>query len=183
MSELVATTKSKHWNGDHWGAFASVLCAIHCALTPVLLIAMPHFGKIWSHPASHWGMALIVIPLVLSMTIKNFNKHGRKWVVATSVIGVTLIILGALAPYFESSIPGLSLALTEAFTVHLGYVPAEISACVDQCCPSMHVDDSNIKTLAIPLASIITTLGGIALIATHIGNLCACKCCNTKAST
>lgn len=49
------------------GVFASILCAIRCAVTPLLLVFLPTLGKIWSHPASHWGVDLFVLPLAVVM--------------------------------------------------------------------------------------------------------------------
>lgn len=129
-------------------------------------------------------MALFVIPIALWMTLKNYKMHQRKWVLATSVLGVLFILAGAAAPYFEQNLAGLSWQMTESFTLHLG-AGAELateSACVDSCCPSMHMDAATeSSSLMIPLASILTTIGGLSLIATHIGNLCCCKCCASKA--
>ena len=56
------------------------------------------------------------------------------------------------------------------------------TGCVDNCCPSLVTDaDGNVK-LNIPPASIVTTLGGIALIITHIGNIFCCSCCRRENS-
>ncbi len=90
-------------NADRIGIFASVLCAIHCALTPVLLIMMPTFGKMWAHPATHWGMAIIVIPIAIFMMRKGFREHGKKWVLALGSLGVLFIIVGAILPYTEAT--------------------------------------------------------------------------------
>ena len=87
---------------DHIGIWASILCAIHCALTPALLILLPAFGKAWAHPATHWGMALIVIPIAVFMVRKDYRKHARKWIVATGSVGITLIVIGAILPYVEN---------------------------------------------------------------------------------
>lgn len=92
-------------DGDRFGVLASVLCAIHCAVTPFLFLILPSFGRVWAHPASHWGIALFVGPVAAT-----------------------------------ASVSGKSV-------------------------------------LYIPPAAIVTTLGGIALIITHIGNLCACRSC------
>lgn len=86
---------------DRIGILASVLCAIHCALTPILLILLPTFGKAWAHPSTHWGMALIVIPIALFMMRKGYKKHGRKWVVLMGSVGIVFIIIGAILPYVE----------------------------------------------------------------------------------
>ena len=61
----------------------------------------------------------------------------------------------------------------------------ENGQCLDSCCPSLITDSEGNTKLHIPPASIVTTLGGIALICTHVGNLCACRkrrqadCCNS----
>ena len=94
---------TNHANADRIGIVASILCAIHCALTPVLLIMMPTFGKVWAHPATHWGMAIIVIPIAVFMMLKGFRKHGKKWVLAVGSLGVLFIIVGAILPYVEAS--------------------------------------------------------------------------------
>lgn len=94
-----------HKRIDKVGVIASVLCAIHCALTPLLLIALPAFGKSWSHPATHWGMALIVIPIAVFMMLKSYKKHHRKVVLYIGSLGILCIIVGAILPYVETS-PG-----------------------------------------------------------------------------
>ena len=86
---------------DRIGVIASILCAIHCALTPVLLILMPTFGKAWAHPATHWGMALVVIPIAVMMLIKGYRKHRKKWLVGVGILGILFIIVGAILPYTE----------------------------------------------------------------------------------
>lgn len=49
--------------------------------------------------------------------------------------------------------------------------------CVDSCCPSFVVNDAGERSLHIPPASIVTTLGGVFLIMLHVMNLCGCRCC------
>ena len=97
---------NSHAKVDRIGIFASILCAIHCALTPFLLIAMPTFGKAWAHPATHWGMAIIVIPIAVFMMKKGYRKHGRKWTIGVGCAGIFLIIIGAILPYTEMGTSG-----------------------------------------------------------------------------
>ena len=91
---------------DRIGIIASVLCAIHCALTPVLLILMPTFGKAWAHPATHWGMAIVVIPIAIMMLVKGYRKHRKKWVVGVGSLAILFIIIGAILPYTEAGTSG-----------------------------------------------------------------------------
>ncbi len=100
-------------NVDRVGIFASILCAIHCALTPVLLIMMPTFGKAWAHPATHWGMAIVVIPIAIFMMRKGYQKHRKKWTVVAGCLGVLFIIVGAILPYTKIGTAGEASALAQ----------------------------------------------------------------------
>ncbi len=199
-------------SGDRIGVFASVLCAIHCAATPFLLLFLPVFGKVWSHPASHWIMALLVVPLAAVTVITGYKRHRRKWVVLTCFLGIGFVLTGAAAPGFESS-PGKespapvatgnaedeaigdcaesdSFAECEEGQCEMASECAESDmadasgsdeeGCVDACCPSIQADAEGGWRIHVPLASVLTTIGGIFLIVTHIGNLCRCSCCHTE---
>ena len=107
--EITATDSDfkNHSRVDRIGILASILCAIHCALTPVLLILLPTFGKAWAHPSTHWGMAIVVIPIAVFMMRKGYQKHKRMWVVATGSVGIAFIIVGSILPYVELGQPQL----------------------------------------------------------------------------
>ena len=202
--------------GDRIGVFASVLCAIHCAATPFLLLFLPVFGKVWAHPASHWIMALLVVPLAAVTVAKGYKQHRRRWVIVSALLGIGFVLLGAAAPSFESnsgqntgnfSIAGAPESASEG-TSDDSNTPASLSEsegsvfqessssaetaskggdsdseageCVDACCPSIQATADGGWKLHVPLASILTTIGGLFLIATHIGNLCRCACCDKE---
>jgi hypothetical protein len=195
---------------------ASVLCAIHCAITPILLLFAPTFGRIWSHPASHWLVALFVVPLALVMVYRGFKVHRKRWIVGAGLVGVLLVIVGAIIPYWESYSRDASAAAalakdndvfvwnagdpmpetdseadSEVFVWNAGDpmpgtdATTDDGQCLDACCPSLVTDSEGNTQLHIPPASIVTTLGGVALICTHLGNLCACRrqrrtdCCSS----
>jgi len=146
---------------DRIGIAASVLCAVHCAAAPSLLLFAPTFGRAWGHPASHGLVAALVVPLAAAMIWKGQRRHGRRWVCAVGGIGIALVIAGALLPFLGAeAVPGGSPAATAA-----------------SCCPSVNTDAAGLSRIEIPPASIVTTLGGFALIATHLGNLCGCSTC------
>jgi hypothetical protein len=201
---------------DRVGVIASVLCAIHCAITPILLLFAPTFGRIWSHPASHWLVALFVVPLALVMVYRGFKVHRKRWIVGAGLVGVLLVIVGAIIPYWESYSRDASAAAalakdndvfvwnagdpmpetdsaadSEVFVWNAGDpmpgtdATTDDGQCLDACCPSLVTDSEGNTQLHIPPASIVTTLGGVALICTHLGNLCACRrqrrtdCCSS----
>lgn len=166
---------AKGIDADRFGALASVLCAIHCAVTPLLLFILPSFGRVWAHPASHWGMALLVVPVAFTTVLRGFRRHRRKWVVGCGSLGVLLVLVGAALPYLES---GENPSNFISFSLPSG-ASGETAQCVDSCCPST-TRVSGKAVLHIPPASLVTTLGGIALIITHLANLCACRGCREE---
>jgi hypothetical protein len=180
---------------DRLGVAASILCAIHCAVTPFLFLLAPAFGKVWAHPASHWLVALLVVPLAAVMLHRGFRRHRRTWIVACGMLGIFLVMAGAAIPYTSLGKEGGSSMCEEGATPHAPadstpeeeefvYVVGEeeedaedTPTCADACCPTLGTDADGNFQLRIPLASIVTTLGGLALIATHLGNLCCCRGC------
>jgi hypothetical protein len=175
---------------DRIGVIASVLCAIHCLFTPLLIVLTPSFSRIWAHPASHWIVALIVVPLAAYMLFKGYRIHQRKWIIACGVSGIMLILIGAVIPYTNLTTQGGQIEFPTSWeTIWSGSENTSASEqndeCAVSCCPSLIADtNSNKIGLYIPLASIVTTLGGIALITTHLGNICyfrRCKTCEPKA--
>ena len=202
VDSLTTHAPNQWFEPDRVGVFASVLCAIHCALTPILLLMLPTFGRVWSHPASHWGMALFVVPVAAFTLTRGFRRHRRRWVVGVGVLGMALVVAGAAVPYIgESQAPdgGNETSLTPELAVanvsegdiatageneesglsecgNAG-VETEGAECEDLCCPTLQASADGGWKLHIPLASIITTLGGLSLIVTHFGNLCCSSAC------
>ncbi|MFN9026778.1 MAG: MerC domain-containing protein [Akkermansiaceae bacterium] len=186
----IKNNDSQKIDPDRIGVIASVLCAVHCLLTPLLIVSTPSFSRMWAHPASHWIVALIVIPIAAYMLFKGYRIHQRKWILACGVSGIMLILIGAVIPYSNLTNQGIQIEhYTSWETLWSGSgntaTFSQNNECADSCCPSLVAGtDSNKIGLHIPLASIVTTLGGIALIATHLGNICyfrRCKTCEPKA--
>ena len=69
---------------DRIGIGASILCAIHCAAAPFLLLLLPAFGKIWAHPMSHILVAMLVVPLAAFSIRRGYLTHQKKWVLVTA---------------------------------------------------------------------------------------------------
>ncbi len=127
-SQNLPVSGMKRWNSDRVGVWASVLCAIHCAATPVLLILLPTFGKMWAHPATHWGMALIVVPIAGMMMAKGYQKHGRKWILFTGTFGIFFVLVGAILPYLETPIPIQEAAGSEKVSQNVAGTEGEEAA-------------------------------------------------------
>jgi hypothetical protein len=161
------------FNPDRVGIVASVFCAIHCLATPLLILYSPSIARAWAHPASHWLVALLVVPLAWVMLARGYRRHGRAWIPVTGGLGILFVVGGAMIPFSAVGKEGEGLVYTPA-----GAQAETTAFCVDSCCPAVSLDESGITSLTVPYASIITTLGGLALILAHAGNLHCCTACS-----
>lgn len=203
-TSLVSPSLS-HQKADRVGVAASVLCAIHCAAAPILLIALPSFGKIWAHPASHILVAIFVVPLAIFSIRKGYQTHGKRWILISASLGIFFVLGGAALPALTKGVEAPEAAAVENNALPQGEETGVAEAgcesecaeggceataeegecaaaavegdaeatvgCVDNCCPSIQVNEAGETSLHIPPAAIVTTIGGVFLIAAHIGNL------------
>ena len=158
---------------DRIGISASVLCAIHCMAAPFLLLLLPAAGSVWSHPAVHWVLAVLVVPLALWVLFKGYTKHRNKVTFVAASAGALLILAGLIAPMIQSQ-PIVSLPVP-AFLGDLGGPAAATPACTDVCCPTITQDAAGVSTLAMPPGGLLTLIGSFFLVTAHGSNLIACR--------
>lgn len=135
---------------DRTGVIASVGCAIHCALAPALLLFAPTLGGWWAHPSTHLAIAMLVLPIAGAALYRGFGDHAKRWILTVGALGMLLVTIGTILPFAGTS---------------------------DACCPVLiHDPVTGETTLHVPAATILTLLGGIALITAHVANIrAACK--------
>lgn len=160
MNNLMIGQNSSTRRFDHVGIVAAIACAVHCMAAPVLLLLAPALGGVWTHPAFHASIAALVLPVAALSLRRGVLQHGRLWVVALGAIGVALVLVGALFPMWDS--PGASAA----------------GATVNRCCPSVEIaPETGTWSVHLPVASVVSLFGGIALLGAHLANLCCCRIC------
>lgn len=123
----------------------SIICAIHCLLTPVLIVFFPILATtIWVKHDFHLWMILFVLPITATAIFLGCRKHKDKAILFLSATGLSLLTI---------------VALYEAFShyMHLGC--------------SHHGDGAEIFTIS----TIINILGGILLSCAHIRNYWLCR--------
>ncbi|EMR03523.1 MerC domain-containing protein [Cesiribacter andamanensis] len=80
---------------DSAGFFASIVCALHCAFLPLLLLALPHASLPLLHtPAAEFLMIGASFGLSLAALSSGFGKHKRKRVLLAMLAGFSIILLG-----------------------------------------------------------------------------------------
>ena len=99
--KILPRLRSMSW--DQWGISLSLLCAIHCALTPLALIFLPvMIGKTYDGPGFHWVLALLIVPIGLRAFITGYRHHKRTRVFFLGLPG--LVIVGIIPLVFSKSL-------------------------------------------------------------------------------
>ncbi|NNU34447.1 MerC domain-containing protein [Mucilaginibacter sp. S1162] len=81
---------------DNLGMTASTLCALHCAVVPILLTFLPLAGLgFLAHPLFEWSMIVLALLLgVSSIFLSYFRTHRRALPLLLLCSGFVLIIVG-----------------------------------------------------------------------------------------
>ncbi|NJM09684.1 MAG: MerC domain-containing protein [Bdellovibrionaceae bacterium] len=77
---------------DRIGISASLLCVIHCLLTPSLVILLPFLGEALAHGWFHTVIVLIVFPVAVWALWNGFLLHRLKRVLWLGGIGIAFLI-------------------------------------------------------------------------------------------
>jgi hypothetical protein len=112
---------------DSIGMTASTLCAIHCAIVPVLLTFLPLAGLgFLANPLFEWGMIILALLLgVSSIFLSYFRTHHRALPLLLLLAGFTLVIAGHiyLRGWAEAVIvPAGGLTIAFAHFINFKYV-------------------------------------------------------------
>lgn len=90
---------------DRFGATASFICAVHCALLPFVIAVLPALGL--GFLADHgWERGFIVFAscLALATVGLGFRRHRRRLALAILLPGVALLLTGALIDFDHSAL-------------------------------------------------------------------------------
>jgi len=92
---------------DRFGATGSLLCAVHCALLPVLLAAAPALGlSFWLSDAVELALVLFVTLLGLFSLVLGFRRHGALRALGFLLPGLFALWAGLLyAPLHHDPVP------------------------------------------------------------------------------
>ena len=196
---------------DRLGIVASAACVVHCLATPVLLLMVPVMGAWWSHPAAHWGLAALVLPLAMWVVFRGYRRHRRRSALITAGLGAGLIVAGLILPEIDGPAP-LNFTVPAPLasdTVAATATPApaepepttwaafhaeaasdadahaggtDAPACTETCCPIVTYDaPAGQASLTVPAGTLATLLGSLFLVAAHGINLHGCRCVGRSA--
>jgi hypothetical protein len=100
---------------DRLGMGLSFLCAIHCLLTPIVILSLPILARYYLvHPLVHYGLALVLLPVGLLAFYAGLRHHRNYWVL---ILGIPGLFVVAVVPYLVHE---LSLNLNEPVLMVVG---------------------------------------------------------------
>lgn len=184
---------------DLIGISLSVLCAIHCAATPVLIAMLPTLGLSWfEQPWVHQALFFGCFALAANAVLRGYRVHRKSVVPSLAAFGLALLAASAFiwpAPCCagdsaNAAVAGDAGASCSAGCCHhevaeSGAAGSEEQILVSNVLPandslfSVTSGSSSFQDLWLRL---MTPLGGLLLIIAHGLNLrllhsCRCGCC------
>lgn len=87
-------------NLDKMGIFLSFLCAVHCVLTPIIMLSLPIMARYYlAHPLFHLVLALFIFPIGFLAFYQGYQHHRRALVFYLGVPG--LLIVSVVPTFFH----------------------------------------------------------------------------------
>ena len=99
--------QQRHRLLDRIGATGSLLCAIHCALLPVLIALLPSLGvSTWLAPGIEEAFVLFATLFGLAVLVSSYRRHRAMRALGLLVPGLAVLWVGVLyQPLHESVVP------------------------------------------------------------------------------
>lgn len=80
---------------DRFGATGSMICAVHCALTPVLLAAIPSLGlSVWLGDGFERGFVMFVTVVGLFSLVWGYRRHRAFRALTLLLVGLAVLWAG-----------------------------------------------------------------------------------------
>ena len=152
MNKIKTATCHHYGWLDSFAISMSVICAIHCLVTPILLVLVPILATtFWVHEDFHLWMIGLVIPTTSIAVFSGCRRHKDKLVLCLSMTGLLIL---------------LSIALYGSF-FHSSCVSAGHSHC-----PHCFQRESG---SAFNISNMLNVFGGALLASGHIRNFLLCR--------
>jgi hypothetical protein len=98
---------------DRFGATGSMICAVHCALTPLLLAAIPSLGlSTWLGDGFERGFVVFVTVLGLFSLLWGYRRHRAFRALTLLLLGLGVLWAGAYYPPLHHQIVVHAIVMT-----------------------------------------------------------------------
>lgn len=160
QSSSTRTCRSHGWL-DHFAIGMATVCAVHCLLTPVLMIALPIIAtSFFAHEDFHLWMLLLVLPTTGFAIFMGCRRHKDRMVAVLSALGISILFS----------------ALVHERMHNAAHVDAQLHAAH---CVSCERDVFS-EPLPMHAGGWINTIGGLLLAGAHVRNFRLCRKENCK---
>jgi len=181
MSHPHASTKGLIF--DQLAISMAVLCAIHCLVTPVLLVVLPILATtFWVSENFHLWMLLLVIPTTTLAVFCGCRKHRDQLVVILAAIGLTLLVTALVSERVIHHQAGPTPLVSTAALRSDSETGAGPSFTACQSCSRAFcavAEDPgtgpSFDSPGIGWLPLLNTLGGVFLVAGHARNFLLCR--------
>ncbi len=103
---------------DQFGSTASVVCAIHCALLPILIAVLPALGLgVLAWAGIEWAFVCFATLLGLFSLWLGYKRHRVYRALAFLIPGLILVWLGVLWPAIHNEVLRHAVVMTAGGTL------------------------------------------------------------------
>ena len=120
----------------------SLTCAIHCIITPILVMFLPVIGGYYHNHWIEWGLLLGAILCGTLIVFNGFCKHKKKHASILFAIGTTFWLLNSINETFHVMSHHHLFLYVGTACVLLSYKlnHTYLNCCTAQCCESLNKD-------------------------------------------
>ena len=105
--------QQRHRLLDRLGATGSLLCALHCALLPVLIALLPSMGiSAALAPSFEVGFVLFATTFGLAVLVSSYRRHRAVRALGLLIPGLVVLWVGILYPPLHHSVVPHAVAMT-----------------------------------------------------------------------
>ncbi len=98
---------------DRIGAYGSLLCAIHCALLPLVIAVLPSLGvAAWLGSSFEEAFVLFATTLGLFSMVWGYRRHRAVQALSLMVPGLAVLWIGVLYQPLHQSVVPHAIAMT-----------------------------------------------------------------------
>lgn len=94
--------EDQHQRMDRWSIGVSLLCLVHCLLTPVLILLFPYMDLDHGVWFSHLFFAVFVVGFGLPALWRGYRHHGLLQPAAIGLSGMLLIFTAFVLPEYQA---------------------------------------------------------------------------------
>tara|TARA_B100000925_G_scaffold99377_1_gene72739 strand:+ start:10685 stop:11062 length:378 start_codon:yes stop_codon:yes gene_type:complete len=103
---------TKSHQADKAGIACSGLCAIHCALGPIIAFSSPGIVRFFDNEWIHIGLLVLIVPIAIFAFVKGHNVHNNIKPFALGFIGLVFLLSAVIFEALHIEIEFLEISLT-----------------------------------------------------------------------